>query len=94
MKASVTSILAYHDLDLGSKQLEVLRTIQLLNTARVPASCEAICGALGYTPNRVTGRIKELMNKGAIDYDSFTKSKFNKDVQTYKLVEKGQGALC
>jgi Mn-dependent DtxR family transcriptional regulator len=93
MKASVTSIMAYHDLKLGMRQHEVLRAIQQLNQLGKPASCEAVSDHLGYTPNRVTGRISELRKKGAIKYDSFTKSKFNRNVETYALVSKGQQSI-
>lgn len=90
---SVTSILAYHDIELGAKQLEVLRALQHLETIGKPTSCEGVCEYLGYTPNRVTGRIKELLKKGAIEHHGFAKSKFNKDVQCYRLISKGQNSL-
>ena len=90
---SVTSILSYHSLDLGPKQLEVLRAIQHLETLGRPTSCEEICKLLDYTPNRVTGRIKELKNKGAIEYHGFTKSSFNRDVECYRLINRGQNNL-
>lgn len=90
---SVTQVMAYHDLDLGSKQHEVLKAVSHLQTIGKPASCENVCKYLGYTANRVTGRLKELRDKGAITFDSFTKSSFNKNVETYKLVTKGQGAM-
>lgn len=91
---SVTQVLAYHDLDLSHKQYEVIQAMRELQVIGKKASCEAIADHLGYTPNRVTGRIKELFNKQAIEYDGFTTSKFGKSVQVYKLVSKGQGALC
>lgn len=90
---AVTSILAYHDLNLGSKQYEVIKAVSHLQTIGKPVSCENICKYLGYTANRVTGRLKELRDMGAITFDSFTKSSFNKNVETYRLVEKGQGGL-
>jgi len=90
---SHTSISAYSELSLGYKQYEVLKAIKQLNHRMTPASCEAVSDHLGYTPNRVTGRITELMKKGAIKYDSFTKSKFNRNVQTYKLLNIGQQSI-
>lgn len=93
VNASVTQIMAYHDLKLGHKQLEVLRAIQHLETVGVPASCENIAKHLGYEKNRVTGRLSELRAKGAIEYHGFTKSSFNKDVECYKLISKGQNSL-
>ena len=91
--ASVTQILAYHDLNLGHKQHEVLRAIQHLEILGTPASCENIAKHLGYEKNRVTGRISELRAKGAIEYHGFTKSSFNKDVECYRLLVKGQPSL-
>ncbi|HDZ25561.1 hypothetical protein LCGC14_0963620 [marine sediment metagenome] len=95
MKTDVshTSIAAHRDLDLGFKQHQVLTAIRQLNAAGKPASCETICGKLGYTPNRVTGRINELRKMGAIQYDGFTKSSFGRNVETYKIQMKGQQRL-
>jgi len=93
MQASVTSILAYHELDLNEKQYEVATAIRDLQTLKIPASCENIARQLSYEKNRVTGRIDELRKKGAIDYDGFTLSKFNRSVECYKLVEKEQQSL-
>lgn len=90
---SVTQVLAYHDLDLSHKQYEVIQAMRELQTIGKKASCEAIADHLGYEKNRVTGRIKELFNKQAIEYDGFTTSKFGKHVQSYKLVSKGQRGL-
>ena len=91
--ASVSQIMAYHDLDLGHKQYEVLRAISHLETVGTPASCENVARHLGYEKNRVTGRIAELRDRGAIQYNGFTKSLFNKNVEQYKLVVKGQNSL-
>lgn len=95
MKTDVshTSIMAYHDLDLGQKQYEVLKAISHLETIGTPASCENIAKYLGYEKNRVTGRLAELRDKGAIEYYGFTKSSFNKNVEVYRLVSKGQLSL-
>jgi hypothetical protein len=90
---AVTQVMAYHDLDLGAKQYEVLKAVSHLETIRTPVSCENVCKYLGYTANRVTGRLKELRDKGAITFDSFTKSSFGKNVETYKLVTTGQGSF-
>ena len=91
--ASVTQIMAYHDLNLGHKQHEVLRAIQHLELVGTPASCENIAKHLGYEKNRVTGRLSELRSKGAIEYHGFTKSSFGKNVEVYRLVSKGQETL-
>ena len=90
---SHTSIMAYHDLNLGHKQHEVLRAIQHLELVGTPASCENIAKHLGYEKNRVTGRLSELRAKGAIEYHGFTKSSFNRDVECYRLVNIGQNSL-
>ncbi len=90
---AVTSIMAYHDLNLGLKQYEVVKAVSHLQTIGRPVSCENVCKYLGYTANRVTGRLKELRDLGAITFDSFTKSSFGKSVETYKLVTKGQENL-
>lgn len=92
-RASVTQILSYHSLDLGERQHEVVSAIRDLQGRNIPASCESICKYLGYTPNRVSGRLRELEKMGAIVYDGFTKSSFNKDQQCYKLVKTGQNSL-
>lgn len=90
---SATSIISFYDLDLGARQYEVVSAIRDLMGRNIPASCESIGKHLGYTPNRVSGRLRELEKKGAIAYDGFTKSSFGKDQQCYKLVIKGQGAM-
>lgn len=91
--ASVTQILSYHDLDLSHKQFEVIQAMRDLQAIGKKASCEAIADHLGYEKNRVTGRIAELRNKQAIEYDGFTVSKYGKSVECYKLVSKGQRGL-
>lgn len=91
--ASVTQIMSYHDLDLNHKQHEVITAIRDLQTVGKKASCESIADHLGYEKNRVTGRIAELRDKGAIDYDGFTLSKYNRNIECYKLVAKGQSSL-
>lgn len=90
---SHTSIIAYYDLDLGEKQFQVASAIRDLQGRNIPASCESIADYLGYEKNRVTGRIKELRDKGAINYAGFTKSKYNKNVECYQLVTKNQQGL-
>lgn len=90
---STTSIISFYDLDLGARQYEVVSAIRDLQGRNIPASCESIGKHLGYTPNRVSGRLRELEKKGAITYAGFTKSSFGKDQQCYKLVTKGQGGL-
>lgn len=90
---SVTSIISFYDLDLGEKQYEVVSAVRDLQGRGVPVSCENICKHLGYTSNRVTGRLTELRKMGAIDYDGFTKSQFGRSVECYKLVKKDQQTL-
>lgn len=90
---AVTSILSFYSLDLGARQFEVASAIRDLQGRNIPASCESIGKYLGYTPNRVSGRLRELEKKGVITYAGFTKSSFQKDQQCYKLVEKGQNKL-
>lgn len=90
---SATSIISFYDLDLGARQYEVVSAIRDLMGRNIPASCESIGKHLGYTPNRVSGRLRELEKKGAITYDGFTKSSFGKDQQCYKLVVTGQSSL-
>lgn len=91
--ASVTQIMAYHNLDLNNRQYEVIQAIRELITIGKKASCEAIADHLGYEKNRITGRIAELRTKGAIDYDGFTTSKYGRNVEAYKLLNKGQNSL-
>lgn len=93
MRASVTQILSFYGLDLGARQYEVVSAIRDLQGRGIPASCESIGKHLGYTPNRVSGRLRELEKKGAITYDGFTKSSFGKDQTCYKLVVKDQQTL-
>lgn len=90
---SATSIISFYGLELGARQYEVVSAIRDLQGRNIPASCEAIGKYLGYTPNRVSGRLRELEGKGAITYDGFTKSSFGKDQQCYKLVTKNQQSL-
>lgn len=90
---SVTSIVSFYNLNLGAKQYEIASAVRDLQGRGTPVSCENICKHLGYTPNRVTGRLKELRAKGAIEYDGFTTSSFGRNVETYRLITKGQGAM-
>lgn len=90
---SVTSINSFYQLNLGARQYEVVAAIRDLQGKGIPASCESIGKHLGYTPNRVSGRLRELEKKGVISYDGFTKSSFGKDQQCYKLIKSGQNSL-
>jgi len=95
MKTDVshTSIISYYDLNLGDRQYEVASAIRHLEGRSIPASCENICKHLGYTPNRVSGRLKELRAKGVIEYHGFTTSSFGKQQECYRLITRGQNSL-
>ena len=95
MKTDVshTSIISFYDLNLGERQYEVVAAIRDLQGRGAVVSSESIGEYLGYTPNRVSGRLTELRKKGAIEYHGFTTSKFGKSLECYKLVTKGQQSL-
>lgn len=90
---STTSILSFYSLDLSARQFEISAAIRDLQGRNIPASCESIGKHLGYTPNRVSGRLRELEKKGAIAYAGFSTSSFGKSIQCYKLVVKDQQSL-
>lgn len=90
---SVTSILAFYDLPLNDREYEVATAIRDLDARGVPVSCENIGKHLGYTPNRVSGRLTELRKKGAIVYNGNTVSQFGKYQDCYKLVTRDQQSL-
>lgn len=90
---SHTAIISFYGLDLGARQYEVASAIRDLEGRGIPASCENIGKYLGYTPNRVSGRLKELRAKGAIEYHGFTTSSFGKQQECYKLVTRDQQRL-
>ena len=56
-------------------------------------SLNTIAKDLGKSKTSVITAIKALEKKGAITYDGFTTSSFNKQMQCYKLVVTGQGGL-
>lgn len=90
---AVNSILAFYDLPLNEREYEVASAIRDLEARGVPVSCENIGKHLGYTPNRVSGRLTELRKMGAIVYNGNTLSRFGKTQDCYKLVTRGQGAM-
>lgn len=92
--ASVTQILAYHEVKLGQAQYDVITAIRDLTGMRKKASCESITDYLGWRDkNRVTGRLKELREENLIDYDGFTTSSYGRTIEAYRLIKKGQNGL-
>lgn len=89
----VTQVLAYQSVDLKGRQLDTIRAMIDLSRAGVPLSRENIARQAGMKESSACGRIKELRDKGIVAIDSFTKGSSGKDVETYKLVEKGQNTL-
>ncbi len=90
---SVTSIISFYGLDLKGKQYQVACAVRDLQGMGKEVSCESIGEYLGYTPNRISGRLTELRKKGAIEYNGFTKSSFGKQTECYKLVTRDQQTL-
>lgn len=90
---SHTSIISFYDLDLGAKQYEIMMAIRDLEGRGIPVSSESVGDYLHFTPNRVSGRLTELRKKGAIEYHGFTKSRFGKNLECYRLIKKGQGEM-
>ena len=86
---------SYFTLDhLGEHQARVLTVI----IEHGPISCGRICKVLGWTPNRVTGRIAELRDMGRVVEAGTEVSEFNKRVCRYRHVpcrmdEDGQAIL-
>lgn len=77
------SITSYHGLDLSRRQGEVVRALRVLGKA----TDQQIADFLDYTVNRVTGRITELRDKGAVIEDHSIIGQFGKPVRVCRLKE-------
>lgn len=92
---SVSQTLAFRSLEKPSKnKLGVVRAMQTLDRQGKPAYLRLIARTMGTEQGSITQCMEDLQADGVIRLDSFTKGDFNKMVQTYKLVEVGQGKLC
>ena len=81
MPVAINSISAYYGLDLTERQADVVRALQILGMA----TDEQIANYLGYTVNRVTGRVCELIEKGAVVIDHDVIGPFGKTVRVTRL---------
>ena len=75
------SVDSYHELDLTAKQLQVIDVLIALGSA----TDKQIADYLGYTVNRITGRITELRNKGVVVECDTIIGEFGKLVRVSKL---------
>lgn len=89
-----TQVLAYHSLpNPNPTQHGIVRAMQELERKGKPAYLGSIAREMGRKEGSVTQSMKDLRLKGVIWPDSFTKGDYGKEVTTYKLVTKGQGAM-
>lgn len=82
---AVNSIIAYHCLNLSKRQQEVADVFSLGCLSDVQ-----VADYLGYTVNRVTGRISELLEKGVLVHDHDVIGQFGKPVRMCRLKNKAQ----
>jgi len=85
MKSKVhdNSIEAYHGLKLSKRQAEVVKALQLLGQA----TDQRIADYLGYTVNRVTGRVTELRDKGVVVEDHSIRGEFGQPNRVCRLAD-------
>ena len=77
------SIATYHSLNLTAKQKEVYDAYQVFGRA----TDAQIAAHLGYTVNRVTGRIHELIGKGVLVECDTVLSPFGKPCRVCRIKE-------
>lgn len=77
----INSIESYHEIDLSKKQGEVVSVLLEIGEA----TDKQIADYLGYTVNRVTGRITELQDKKVMVECGTVIGKFNKLVRVCRL---------
>jgi DNA-binding MarR family transcriptional regulator len=75
------SILSYRGLNLTQRQHEVITALQLMGEA----TDVQIADCIGYTVNRVTGRLTELIDKGIVIEDHYVIGEFGKRVRVCRL---------
>lgn len=75
------SIESYRGINLSRRQHEVVMALQCLGQA----TDQQIAEMLGYTTNRVTGRITELREKGIVIEADTTVGTFGKKVRVCRL---------
>jgi len=91
---SVTSILAYKLVDLKGQKYKIVKAMRDLIPTKTPLTRENIQIQAGILKDgSMCARMKELENDGIISPDSFTIGNYGVNVQTYKLVTKGQTSL-
>lgn len=90
---SISQALSYHSLDLNKRQHEIIRAMQELDRRGEPAYRRAIAREIGVESGSVCQAIEDLLAKEAITFDTYVKSSSGKQVESYKLVSKGQNSL-
>lgn len=80
--AHLNSRKAYGEIPLTQRQFEVVAAFKELGTA----TDRQVADYLGYTINRVTGRVKELTDKGVLREIGAIKGALGKGVRVSKLV--------
>lgn len=75
------SVRSYRGIELTRRQDDVVRVLQ----THGPSTDLKIATALGYTVNRVTGRVAELIAKGVVVEEGSVVGDFGKNVRVSKL---------
>lgn len=89
----VTQVLAYHDVDLKGQQFKVVQAMRNLLHTGIPMTRENIANEACIKETSACARIKELRNREIVEIGTDVRGSSGKWVETYKLVEKGQGAM-
>jgi len=77
------SLIAYDDLKITDRQQEVVNVLRILGKA----TDKQIANYLGYTTNRVTGRITELRDRGIVIETGSVIGEFGKPNRICRLKE-------
>lgn len=77
----INSVTAYDSLPISKRQQDIISALRILGKA----TDRAIAEHLGYTTNRVTGRITELRDMGIVIEDGSIVGEFGKPNRICKL---------
>ncbi len=90
---AVTSILAYHTVDLKGQKYKVVAAMRDLMPTGQPLTRENISRYTGIKETSLCGRINELRKDGIVGIGTDVKGSSGVDVETYYLISKGQNSL-
>ena len=90
---AITSILAYHSVDLKGQKFAVVKAMRDLMPTGKPLTRENISSEANIKETSACARLNELRKEGIVGIGSPVMGAWGKWVETYYLIAKGQNSL-